>query len=101
MSGEDNPDNAMKQLYEFSVIGFYSLGGGGGAEYVWKYRNTKSTFNENASQFRVHSGFKDVMGLKKFTRSEYILPSSFFRTPWGVDQSGSITKKPIRWTALA
>lgn len=64
--GEDNPDNAMKQLFEFSVIGYYSLGGGGGgAEYVWKYRNAKNTFNENASQFRVHSGFKDVMGLKK------------------------------------
>jgi hypothetical protein len=71
LSGDDQPDSAMKQLYNFSVIGYYSPGGGGGgAEYVWKYKDQKSTFNENATQFRVHPGFKDVLGLKKFTRSE-------------------------------
>ena len=71
LSGNDNPDLAMKQLYDFSLIGYYSPGGGGGgAEYIWKYRDQKSTFNENATQFRVHPGFKDVLGLKKFVRSE-------------------------------
>ncbi len=71
LSGDDNPDLAMKQLYDFSLIGYYSPGGGGGgAEYIWKYKDQRSTFNENASQFRVHSGFKDVLGLKKYVRSE-------------------------------
>jgi hypothetical protein len=71
LSGDDNPDQAMKLLYDFSLIGYYTLGGGGGgAEYIWRYKNQKSTFNENASQFRVHSGFKEVLGLKKFVRSE-------------------------------
>jgi hypothetical protein len=71
LSGEDKPDLAMKQLYDFSLIGYYSLGGGGGgAEYIWRYKDQKSTFNENATQFRVHSGFKEVLGLKKFVRSE-------------------------------
>jgi len=71
LAGKDNPDLAMKQLYDFSLIGYYSLGGGGGgAEYIWRYKDQKSTFNENATQFRVHSGFKEVLGLKKFVRSE-------------------------------
>jgi hypothetical protein len=71
LTGDDRPDLAMKELYEFSLIGYYSPGGGGGgAEYVWKYKDKRSTFNENASQFRVHSGFKDVLGLKKYIRSE-------------------------------
>ncbi|MET0707688.1 MAG: hypothetical protein ABWY82_12735, partial [Tardiphaga sp.] len=57
LSGDDKPDLAMKQLYSFSLIGYYSPGGGaGGSEYIWKYKDQKSTFNENASQFRVHPG---------------------------------------------
>jgi hypothetical protein len=71
LTGDDNPEMAMKQLYDFSLIGFYSPGGGGGgAEYIFKYKDKRSSFNENASQFRVHSGFKDVLGLKKYVRSE-------------------------------
>ncbi|UPJ55769.1 hypothetical protein [Bradyrhizobium sp. 192] len=70
LTGDDRPELAMKQLYDFSLIGFYSPGGGGGgAEYIWKYKDQRSAFNENAAQFRVHSGFKEVLGLKKFVRS--------------------------------
>lgn len=71
LTASDSPDFAMKQLFDFSLIGFYSPGGGGGgAEYIWRYKDQRSTFNENAAQFRVHSGFKDVLGLRKYVRSE-------------------------------
>lgn len=71
LTPDDNPDYVMKEFFEFSIIGYYSPGGGGGgAEYVWKYKDPKSALNENAANFRVHPGFKEVLNLKKYTRSE-------------------------------
>ena len=61
----------LSRLFEYSVIGYYRPGGGGfgGADYVWKYRERRSLFNENASSYRVHPGFMEVLGVRKFTRS--------------------------------
>lgn len=67
--GKD-PVVALRELFEFSVVGCLALGGGGGgSQYVWKYKDARSQFNEGAAQFRVHPGFKEVLGLKKFTRA--------------------------------
>lgn len=61
----------MKSLFEFSIIGYYVAGGrGGGSDYVWKYKDNRSKFDDNALQFKVHPGFKDVFGLKKYSRTE-------------------------------
>lgn len=61
----------LAHLFEYSVVGYYRPGGGGfgGAEYVWKYKERRSLFNENATSYRVHPGFMEVLGVKKFTRS--------------------------------
>jgi hypothetical protein len=66
-----SPRTILSELFEFSVVGFYRLGGAGfgGADYVWRHRDRRIKFNENASSYRIHPGFMEVLGLKKFTRS--------------------------------
>lgn len=61
----------LSWLFEFSVVGFYRPGGAGlgGAEYVWRHKNRRALFNDNAINYRVHPGFMEVLGLKKFTKS--------------------------------
>jgi hypothetical protein len=61
----------LSQLFEFSVVGFYKPGGAGfgGADYVWRHKDRRIKFNENSTSFRIHPGFMEVLGLKKFTRS--------------------------------
>ena len=61
----------LSRLFEFSVIGFYRPGGAGfgGADYVWRHKDRKAMFNDNAINYRVHPGLMEVLGLKKFTKS--------------------------------
>jgi hypothetical protein len=62
------PD-ALQQLYDFSLLGFYRPGGRGygGSEYVFKYKEPKTRFDPSAARFRFHPGLIDVLGLKRFT----------------------------------
>jgi hypothetical protein len=56
----------LRQLYDFSVIGFLKVGGsGGGSEWVWKYQNTEAEYDDRATNFRVHSGLKEALELKQ------------------------------------
>ena len=42
----------LRQLYDFSVIGFLKVGGsGGGSEWVWKYQNTEAEYDDRATYF--------------------------------------------------
>jgi hypothetical protein len=61
----------LKELYEFSVVGFYRAGGQGfgGAEYVYRYKNPRVQFDPTAQNFRLHLGLMDVLGLKRFSKS--------------------------------
>jgi hypothetical protein len=62
----------LRELFEFSVVGFYQSGGQGygGSEYVWKYQNPRSRFTESATRFKVHLGFREVLGLKLWSRNQ-------------------------------
>ena len=65
------PLRILNDLFDFSLIAYYNPGGGGygGSEYVWRYKDSRARFNEAATTFRIHPGLKEVLGLKKFTRS--------------------------------
>jgi len=66
------PLTILAALFDFSLVGYYSPGGGGfgGSEYIWKYKDVRSQFNEAALNYRIHAGLKEVLGLRKFTKSE-------------------------------
>ena len=58
---------ALYELYAFSVIGFYRPGGRGfgGSEYVFKYKEPQTRFDSSSARFRVHPGLIEVLGLKR------------------------------------
>lgn len=61
---------ALKNLFDFSIIGYYKLGGMGygGSEYIFKYKDNRNQFDENAKLYRVHPGFIDRLALKRSTK---------------------------------
>lgn len=64
------PLSVLRELFEFSVIGYQRTGGvGGGSEYLWRYLDSRVRFDEAATNFRVHPGFMEAFGLKKFRRT--------------------------------
>lgn len=69
-SEEINSYESLKNLFEFSIIGYYKAGGSGygGSEYIFKYKNTRSQFEEGAKTYRVHPGLIDFLGLKRATK---------------------------------
>ena len=71
ISPDDTFEAIMRSLFDFSLVGYYAAGGsGGGSDYVWRYKDNRAKFNDGATQFKVHPGFKEVLGLKKFTRTK-------------------------------
>lgn len=61
---------SLKNLFEFSIIGYYKAGGGGygGSEYVFRYKSARSQFEEGSKSYRVHPGLIDFLGLKRSTK---------------------------------
>jgi hypothetical protein len=63
------PLSVLRDLFEFSVVGYQRTGGvGGGSEYVWRYLDSRVRFDEAATNFRIHPGFMEAFGLKKFRK---------------------------------
>lgn len=60
----DTPEQALSDLFAFSIISYLKPGGrGGGSEYVWRYKDSRARFDPLADSYRVHPGFKEVLGL--------------------------------------
>lgn len=65
LSGEES-QAGLVQLFEFSVVGYLKLGGGGGgSKYVWRYLDPRARFDASADTYRVHLGFKEALDLTK------------------------------------
>lgn len=65
-----NTYESLKNLFAFSIIGYYKAGGSGygGSEYIFKYKNSRSQFEEGSKSYRVHPGLIDFLGLKRSTK---------------------------------
>jgi hypothetical protein len=63
------PMSVLERFFAFSVIGFYRSGGKGygGAEFVFRYKEPRGSFDPNSPQFKLHPGLMDVLGLRKFS----------------------------------
>lgn len=71
LEGHDTPISVLRRLFEFSVVAYQQTGGvGGGSQYVWRHLDSRVKFDEAASYFRVHPGFMEAFGLKKFRRGD-------------------------------
>jgi len=63
--------SVLRQLFEFSVVGYQKTGGvGGGSEYIWRYIDPTIRLDEAATSFRIHAGLMEALGLKKFRRGD-------------------------------
>ncbi|ATW24197.1 P-loop ATPase, Sll1717 family [Candidatus Formimonas warabiya] len=64
------PLQVLKELYEFSILGYYKRGGKGfgGSEYVFKYKEPSQEFDETSDLFQVHLGLIDFLGLKRYEK---------------------------------
>lgn len=59
-------EHVLELLYRYSIIGYVARGGrGGGGEQVFAYSNPDVPFDPGATQFKVHLGLKEVLGLKE------------------------------------
>ena len=59
-----SPDEALQDLFDFSVIGVKQSGGAsGGSRIIWRYRSFDERPVDDADTFRVHAGFKEALEL--------------------------------------
>lgn len=57
--------DAMNSLFDFSIIGFQSVGGRrGGSDVVFKYKDEKATFSDRSALYRVHWGLRETLQLQ-------------------------------------
>jgi hypothetical protein len=67
-----HPSKILESLFAFSLVGFYSAGGRGygGSEWVFRHKDPNQAFDTTATRFRIHPGYIEVLGLKRFTHRE-------------------------------
>lgn len=59
------PDEALRLLYEFSVLGYERRSGYGGTSWVFRYTSPEAGWDTGASRFKVHLGLKEYAKLRE------------------------------------
>jgi GTPase SAR1 family protein len=60
----DAPE-ALKKLFEYSVVSYLRPRSGGGSDWVWRYKNRTSTYDARAERFKVHPGLTEFANLRE------------------------------------
>lgn len=60
---------ALRKLFEYSVVTYRRPKGGGGTEWNWRYKNRTATFDPRAENFRVHPGLIEFANLREERRN--------------------------------
>ncbi|PKK84532.1 MAG: hypothetical protein CVT49_02865 [candidate division Zixibacteria bacterium HGW-Zixibacteria-1] len=65
------PIDILKILFEFSIVGYYKVGGSGygGSEWIYRYKDPRSQFDESSTIYRVHLGLMEALGLKRYSKT--------------------------------
>jgi hypothetical protein len=58
-------DDALKQLYRFSVIGYERRSGYGGSSWAFQYTDPQAGYDGNAPRYKVHPGLKEFAKLRE------------------------------------
>lgn len=58
-------DNALRLLYQFSVIGYERRSGYGGSYWSFQYEDQQSGWDSSATRFKVHLGLKEFARLRE------------------------------------
>ena len=59
------PDDALRRLYEFSIIGYERRSGYGGSSWVFRYTSPEAGWDTGVSRFKVHLGLKEYAKLRE------------------------------------
>jgi len=57
--------DALKLLYQFSVIGYERRSGYGGSSWSFEYIDSAAGWDNSAKRFKVHLGLKEYAKLKE------------------------------------
>lgn len=58
-------DEALRFLYEFSVLGYERRSGYGGSSWVFRYINPEAGWDSSSSRFKIHLGLKEYAKLRE------------------------------------
>jgi hypothetical protein len=93
-----DPDLALQQLFDFSIVGYLRTGGWkGGQKWTWRYldpRPHRAILPADATTLRIHSGFKEALDLTKEQERNLKFPIPASDGSWATPSEDPDTPQP-------